>query len=85
MPPGSFEALAAVEARERVDDALKALSLEYREVIVLRYFAELSYEEISDAIGVPEKTVKSRLFSARQRLATLLGTETEGGDAVHVE
>jgi DNA-directed RNA polymerase specialized sigma24 family protein len=46
--------------------------------VVLRYFAELSYEEISHAVGVPEKTVKSRLFSARQRLAGLLGREGDG-------
>ena len=58
--------------------ALQQLSPEHREVVVLRYFAELSYEEISQAVGVPEKTVKSRLFSARQRLAGLLGQEGSG-------
>jgi RNA polymerase sigma-70 factor (ECF subfamily) len=50
-----------------------ALTPEYREVVVLRHFADLSYEEISEALGVPDKTVKSRLFSARKRLAELLG------------
>lgn len=66
----------AVEARERavlIEQALGRLSEEYREVVVLRYFGDLSYEEISEAVGVPEKTVKSRLFSARQRLAAELG------------
>jgi RNA polymerase sigma-70 factor (ECF subfamily) len=77
VPAGSFDAIQAGETRERVDAALRTLSPEYREVIVLRHFAELSYEEISDATGVPEKTVKSRLFSARQRLATLLGADAE--------
>ena len=61
-----------------MEQAIGRLSEEYREVVVLRYFAELSYEEISQAIGVPEKTVKSRLFSARQRLAGLLGQERDG-------
>jgi RNA polymerase sigma-70 factor (ECF subfamily) len=74
-PSGAFEAVQAIEVRERVGEALAALSVEYREVIVLRHFAELSYEEISEATGVPEKTVKSRLFSARQRLAVLLGAD----------
>jgi RNA polymerase sigma-70 factor (ECF subfamily) len=60
---------------ERVQQALKALSKEYREVIVLRYFGELSYEEIGETIGLPEKTVKSRLFSARQRLAEILSAQ----------
>jgi RNA polymerase sigma-70 factor (ECF subfamily) len=72
---GQTEAVEAHETAARVEQALGRLSDEYREVVVLRYFAELSYEEISQAVGVPEKTVKSRLFSARQRLAGLLGRE----------
>jgi DNA-directed RNA polymerase specialized sigma24 family protein len=35
----------------------------------------MSYAEVAVAVGVPEKTVKSRLFSARQRLCELLATE----------
>src|SRR5687767_14854260 len=72
---GAIEAIEAHETAARVEHALAQLSDDYREVVVLRYFAELSYEEISHAVGVPEKTVKSRLFSARQRLAGLLGQE----------
>jgi RNA polymerase sigma-70 factor, ECF subfamily len=70
---GPFEALEQVEARTLIERGIKGLTFEYREVIVLRHFADLSYEEMADAIGVPEKTVKSRLFSARQKLAGLLG------------
>jgi RNA polymerase sigma-70 factor (ECF subfamily) len=69
------DALARVEARElseRVQAALMTLTPEYREVVVMRHFVDLSYEEIADMLGIPEKTVKSRLFSARQRLAPLL-------------
>ncbi len=55
-----------------------ALTREYREVIVMRYFGELSYGEIAEVIGIPEKTVKSRLLSARQRLGEILqGQERE--------
>lgn len=72
---GQTEAVEAGETAARVERAIRQLSEEYREVVVLRYFGELSYEEISKAVGVPEKTVKSRLFSARQRLAGLLGEE----------
>jgi RNA polymerase sigma-70 factor, ECF subfamily len=75
---GQAEAVEAGETAARVEQALARLSEEYREVVVLRYFGELSYEEISHAVGVPEKTVKSRLFSARQRLAALLGQEGDG-------
>lgn len=52
--------------------ALLTLPEAYREVIVLRHFAGLSYEEMGAAIGVPAKTVKSRLYTARHQLAQLL-------------
>jgi RNA polymerase sigma-70 factor (ECF subfamily) len=70
----SFDA-DAVETAERKRDvrqAILSLSPAYREVIVLRHFAALSYEQMSDAIGVPAKTVKSRLHTARQQLASEL-------------
>jgi RNA polymerase sigma-70 factor, ECF subfamily len=51
------------------------LTTEQRDVIVMRHFAEMSYEEIAAHVGIPEKTVKSRLFSARQRLCELLAGE----------
>lgn len=72
---GSFEAVAAHEEHDRVQAALMTLTPEYREVVVLRHFAELSYQEIGEAIGVPEKTVKSRLSTARERLAAVLGPQ----------
>jgi RNA polymerase sigma-70 factor, ECF subfamily len=60
------------ETKAKVQDALRQLPPAYREVIVLRHFADLSYDEIAAAVGIPEKTVKSRLYSARQRLGELL-------------
>jgi len=41
-------------------------------VVVLRHFAELSYEEIAAVLGIPAKTVKSRLHTARQQLGARL-------------
>jgi RNA polymerase sigma-70 factor (ECF subfamily) len=67
------DTVEALERRDQIQVALHKLTDEYREVIVLRHFAELSYAEISDVVGVPEKTVRSRLFTARQRLGELLG------------
>ena len=75
---GPGDAARDFEDRERIEVALQGLTAEYREVVVLRHFADLSYAEISDAIGVPEKTVKSRLFSARQRLGEILGDQGRG-------
>ncbi len=64
--------LSLVEASDRIQVALEALNPDYRTVIVLRHFHELSYREIADMIEIPEKTVKSRLFSARRELKALL-------------
>jgi RNA polymerase sigma-70 factor (ECF subfamily) len=57
---------------ERIQSAIAQLSPDYRLVIVLKYFGELSYREMSEVLEVPEKTVKSRLFTARRRLAEIL-------------
>jgi RNA polymerase sigma-70 factor (ECF subfamily) len=66
------------EQSARIDAALVKLPEDQRMVIVLRHFADLSYAEIGDILGVPEKTVKSRLFEARQRLGELLRVPSEG-------
>jgi RNA polymerase sigma-70 factor (ECF subfamily) len=66
---------AEAEAREtsaRIQAGLQKLTPEHREVVVLRHFAELSYSDIGAALGLPEKTVKSRLYTARQRLGQIL-------------
>jgi RNA polymerase sigma-70 factor (ECF subfamily) len=78
IPPGlaavgtPADAFEAGERRRRVQAAILALPTEYREVVVLRHFTELSYEEIGEALHVPAKTVKSRLHTAKARLATAL-------------
>lgn len=74
-PPEQADRLVSAETRTRVRRALLELSPEQRDVIVMRHFAEMSYEEVAAALKVPEKTVKSRLFSARQRLCELLAGE----------
>ena len=66
------DSLMAFERQRAVQAALLDLPADYREVIVLRHFTELSYDDIASTIGVPVKTVKSRLYSARQRLGDLL-------------
>jgi RNA polymerase sigma-70 factor (ECF subfamily) len=48
--------------------ALDALTPEHRAVIVLKHFEGCSYQDISEILELPEKTVKSRLFEARQAL-----------------
>jgi RNA polymerase sigma-70 factor (ECF subfamily) len=58
--------------RARVREAIQQLSEEFREIIVLREFAELSYQEIATLLNCPLGTVMSRLARARSKLGTLL-------------
>ena len=59
-------------AGPRPGGALAGLATADREVLVLRHFAELSYADIGETLGIAEKTVKSRLHEARQRLGRVL-------------
>ena len=67
-----IDPIDAKRRRKAIQAAILTLPVDYWEVIVLRHFAELSYEEIAATVGIPVKTVKSRLFSARQRLGEQL-------------
>ena len=71
-PGGPEEELRSRERADCVQSALLRLSDDDREVIVLRHFGELSYAEIGDALGLAERTVKSRLHEARRRLGRAL-------------
>ena len=60
------------ETGEKIQDALMELDMLYRVPVVLKHFMDYSYKELSDLLGVPEKTVKSRLFTGRQLLKDIL-------------
>ena len=60
------------ELGDTVQRALMELSMDHRQVIILRHFLQLSYREMSETLVIPEKTVKSRLFTARQHLRGIL-------------
>ena len=66
------ESMIRSELCDRVQTALMTLTFNYRIVIVLKHFQNLSYKEISDLLAIPEKTVKSRLFTGRQLLKGIL-------------
>lgn len=63
-----LERLETVERDCDVHEAVLGLSESHRAVVVLRHFAQLSYRETAELLEIPEKTVKSRLFEARQIL-----------------
>jgi RNA polymerase sigma-70 factor, ECF subfamily len=54
---------------------LEALSAEHREIVDLVYYHEKSVEEVAEIVGIPEGTVKTRMFHARKKLAELLRAE----------
>jgi RNA polymerase sigma-70 factor, ECF subfamily len=64
--------LAGREASELLQGALKKLSPELRETVILRDIEDLEYREIAQVLQVPEGTVKSRLNRGRAELARLL-------------
>lgn len=64
--------LDGAQLARRVQAALDRMKGEDRVVLTLRHFSECSYREIADILHIEEKTVKSRLFEARQRLRVLL-------------
>ena len=65
------------EARDRVGKALQQLRPDDRAVVVLKHLESFSYEEIADVLDIPVKTVKSRLFTARERLRLTLLEQVE--------
>jgi RNA polymerase sigma-70 factor (ECF subfamily) len=69
------ESYRSEELSQQIQDALMNLSLDHRVVIVLSHFQELSYKEIGFVLELPEKTVKSRLFTARQQLRDIMQRE----------
>ncbi|MBN2565818.1 MAG: sigma-70 family RNA polymerase sigma factor [Candidatus Eisenbacteria bacterium] len=68
----SVDHLARIERDELIQGALRALTPDHRVVVVLKYFLELSYKEISEIVELPEKTVKSRLYEGREHLREAL-------------
>lgn len=71
------------EQRAQVQRALQALPENYRSVTVLRYWHDLSYQEIAEALNLTEATVKTRLHRARKMLMEALGAD--GGTVWDVE
>jgi RNA polymerase sigma-70 factor (ECF subfamily) len=65
----------ALEKKDKsaiIRKCLTGLSAEHREIIDLVYYHEKSVEEVAEIVGIPENTVKTRMFYARKKLAELL-------------
>jgi RNA polymerase sigma-70 factor (ECF subfamily) len=73
IKPGS--ALARLEEEDELHKAMSRLSVEHKEVLVLKDIEGMRYEEIADILGVPIGTIRSRLHRARIELHSLLTSE----------
>ncbi len=83
--PSHNSPLKRAEERERTEvvrKAVTALPPELREVIVLKEFEDLTFQEIADTLDIPLSTVKSRLYTALKQLRMRL--EKYGVEVAHV-
>jgi len=64
-------AVAKQDKGEKLRQCLAALSREHREIIDLVYYHEKSVEEVAEIVGIPQNTVKTRMFYARKKLGEL--------------
>lgn len=64
--------VASLQLKGRIQDALRQLSPELREAVILRDLEDMDYKEIAQVLRIPEGTVKSRISRGRGELARLL-------------
>jgi RNA polymerase sigma-70 factor (ECF subfamily) len=69
---GPDHAIAHKEEREQIRRALMEIEPKYRILIILKHFQNFSYAQIAEVMNLPVKTIKSRLYSARQKLGQIL-------------
>jgi RNA polymerase sigma-70 factor, ECF subfamily len=79
----SYEIYVSGVERDQVRAAIQQLPVEFREIILLREYEQLSYQEIAGVLGCPAGTVMSRLGRARSKLRVLLSPKlTKSGPSV---
>ncbi len=64
--------VAGLELKAQIQEALKQVSPDLREAVILRDLEDMDYKEIAEILGVPQGTVKSRISRGRSELARLL-------------
>lgn len=73
--PDPSEHMIQKQKAQAMRDVVEKLKPRYRELIIKRYFEELSYEEIADDLNIPLGTVKAQLFRARDFLSNLMESQ----------
>jgi RNA polymerase sigma-70 factor (ECF subfamily) len=67
---------ADTDQRKKINNVINRLKKEYREVLVLKFLENLSYEEISDILKIPEGTVATRINRAKKAFRLIAGEKT---------
>ena len=70
------QVVVSQQQADTVQRLLDTLPASYRTPVILRYWYDMSYREIADAMGVTESTIKTRLHRARARLAQQVAVKT---------
>jgi RNA polymerase sigma-70 factor (ECF subfamily) len=77
--PGAEELAATAEARGQMRQAIEALPMDLRMVVVLCELAGLSYQQVAEAVGIPVGTVGSRRHRAMELLRKRLRRDADAG------
>jgi len=75
LPDQSDDPATTLEKKDKsalIQKCLTGLSAQHREILDLVYYHDKSVEEVAAIVGIPENTVKTRMFYARKKLAELL-------------
>lgn len=75
--PTPEESVINLQQRTQIEHYLDRLPAGYRQLIVMRFFDEYSYEEIAAKLGLPLGTVKTRIHRARERMCRLIAKGEE--------
>ena len=80
--PAADEDAVQKESDAQIQKMISALPIKLRTAVVLRYVQDLSYQEVAQALGCSEGTVKSRLNRAHEKLRKIIGKSGQEG-ALH--
>lgn len=79
-PPVVLEQSSDHSPEKAVRQAIASLPKMYREIVILRYYNRMSYEQMELFLDIPKSKVKGRLFAARRKIGKYLQSKGLDGD-----
>jgi RNA polymerase sigma-70 factor (ECF subfamily) len=81
LTDGGMPDMAAYDRKKVIKDSLSRISDKHREVLDLVFFHEMNYQEVSEVLGIPVNTVKTRVFHAKDAMRrTMAAAGVNGND-----